>query len=215
MRERRSVSDFKDKEVSKYLIENLIEKATYAPSSCNTQPWFFLVFYSKESKLKLNKFIDKGYVYTQEKIKFEKPKTAIIYNNILNYFAKYGKFDKAPVYILLFSRPYDIKIFSQAIKIIKDESILKLAKSSVLTSSILALQNLQLLAHNGGLGTRIKDGIKFMLNFEELKNEFYKEFNVSKEYMLISGIQLGYPTDKALKRKCPPRINKKYTQKFI
>lgn len=215
IKNRRSVSEFKSQSVSKYLIEDLIEKATFAPSSCNTQSWFFLVFYSKSSQNKLKKFIEKGYDFTKEKIRLNKPKTYLIYNSILDYFSKYGKFDEAPIYILLFSRPYDIKIFSQAMKIINDKNIQKLANSSVLTSSVLALQNFQLLAHNEGLGTRIKDGIKFMLSFEELKKEFYDEFQIPNEYMLISGIQLGYPSSRALKRRCPPRISKKYTQKFI
>lgn len=215
MKTRRSISNFKEKEVSKYLIEDLIEKATYAPSSCNTQPWFYLVFQSKESKNKLKEFIEKGYEYSKNKIKEEKPKTHILFNSILNYFSKYGKFDEAPVYILLFSRPYDVKVFSQAMKIVDDNNIKRLANSSVLTSTILTLQNFQLLAHQEGLGTRIKDGIKFMLGFEKLKNDFYNEFKIPKEYMLVSGIQLGYPTTKALKRRCPPRINKKYTQRFI
>ena len=40
---RKSVSKFKDKKVPDELIENLLKAGMQAPSSCNSQPWEFIV----------------------------------------------------------------------------------------------------------------------------------------------------------------------------
>ena len=116
---------------------------------------------------------------------------------------------------MLFARPYDAPLFSQAIKSAKNKQIEKIADDSVKTSSAMAMQNFLLTAHEKGLGTRVKDGIKFLINFDKLKNEFYKEFQIPLTYQLISGIQLGYPTKKALERKAPKRLSLEKIRKFI
>ena len=47
---RKSVRKFKDKKVSDELIENLLRAGMQAPSSCNSQPWEFIVVSKKEDK---------------------------------------------------------------------------------------------------------------------------------------------------------------------
>ena len=47
MRERRSISGFKDEPVSKILLEDIIALANRAPSSMNTQPWHLHVLTGK------------------------------------------------------------------------------------------------------------------------------------------------------------------------
>jgi nitroreductase len=91
----------------------------------------------------------------------------------------------------------------------------KIADDSVRTSAAMAMQNFLLVAHERGLGTRVKDGIKFLTNFEDLQDEFYEEFQVPKAYQLISGIQLGYPTQEALKRNVPKRLPIEQMRKII
>ena len=59
----------------------------------------------------------------------------------------------------------------------------------------MAMQNFLLVAHEKGLGARVKDGIKFLLEFEDLKKAFYEDFGIEQEWKLISGIQIGYPLD--------------------
>ena len=176
IKNRRSISSFTDKKVPLDLIDELIYISSYAPSSCNTQPWFFLVFHTDKSKEKLNLYIQKGYEYTNESLKQKHKLIGNIYAKLLNFFSNYGKFDKAPVYILLFARPYDTPLLSHAIKFAKNKQIKKIADDSVKTSSAMAMQNFLLIAHEKGLGTRVKDGIKFLMNSDKLKNEFYKEF---------------------------------------
>lgn len=215
IKKRRSISSFTNKKVSLDLIDEIISVASYAPSSCNTQPWFFLVFHTDKSKEKLNFYIQKGYEYTNKELKQKHRLVGNVYVKLLDFFSKYGKFDEAPVYILLFVRPYDTPLFSQAIKIINDKQIKKIADDSVKTSSAMAMQNFLLVAHEKGLGTRVKDGIKFLVNFKKLKNDFYKEFQIPLTYQLISGIQLGYPTKNALGKKASKRLSLKKIRKFI
>jgi nitroreductase len=72
---RRSISEFSDREISNEIIDELIDLASFAPSSTNTQPWFFLIFKSEENKKRLNDFIALGY---------EKLKTQLKDNNIIS-----------------------------------------------------------------------------------------------------------------------------------
>ena len=207
IKNRRSISEFEKRPVDRKVIDELISIASFAPSSCNTQPWYFLIFDKNESKKTLNEYVEKGYRKTEKKLRAKHKVFGVAYARLLRFFSIYGKFDIAPVEILLFARPYDTPVFSQAIKTANNEELKKIAQSSVNTSVAMAMQNLLLAAHSKGLGTRVKDGIKFMMNDLELKNKFYKQHNIPQNYELISGIQLGYPTKKALKRKADARKN--------
>lgn len=195
IKERRSVSQFLNKSVSREIIDGLIGSASFAPSSCNTQPWFFLVFESAEARRKLLDFVALGYDFTKIEIEKEHSVLGSVFSKSLDSFYKYGQFDEAPVYILVFSRPYDKTGLAQAIKISGNKKIKSVAEESVKTSVAMAMQNFLLAVHAKGLGARIKDGIKFFVMHEELKNKFYEEFGIPKDYWLLSGIQLGYPSD--------------------
>ena len=52
---RHSVRRFKDEKVSGELIENLLKAGMQAPSSCNSQPWEFIVVSDKEDKEAISK----------------------------------------------------------------------------------------------------------------------------------------------------------------
>ena len=215
IKSRRSISSFTGKKVTLKLIDELISVSGYAPSSCNTQPWFFLVFHTKKSKEKLNLYIQKGYESTSQSLKKKHKLVGNIYDRLLNFFSNYGKFDEAPVYILVFAKPYNAPLFSHAIKLAKNKQIKKIADDSVKTSSAMAMQNFLLIAHEKGLGTRVKDGIKFLMNSDKLKNEFCREFQIPSTYQLISGIQLGYPAKEAIERKAPARMSLAKVRKFV
>jgi len=53
VKERRSIRKYKDKEVSKELIEKIIDAARWAPSGLNLQPWEFVVVTDKSKKKKI------------------------------------------------------------------------------------------------------------------------------------------------------------------
>lgn len=52
---RKSVRRFTDKKVSDEKIENLLKAGMQAPSSCNAQPWEFIVVDKKEDKEEISK----------------------------------------------------------------------------------------------------------------------------------------------------------------
>ena len=52
---RRSVRKFRDEKVPDDLIENLLKAGMQAPSSCNSQPWEFIVVSDKEDKEAISK----------------------------------------------------------------------------------------------------------------------------------------------------------------
>ena len=52
---RHSVRRFRDERVPDELIENLLKAAMQAPSSCNSQPWEFIVVSKKEDKEAISK----------------------------------------------------------------------------------------------------------------------------------------------------------------
>ena len=51
---RKSVRKFRDEKVSDEKIENLLKAAMQAPSSCNSQPWEFIVVEDKDTLQKLS-----------------------------------------------------------------------------------------------------------------------------------------------------------------
>jgi nitroreductase len=52
---RRSIRKYQDKEVSRDLIEKVLEAARWAPNGANLQPWQFIVVTNKELRAKIGK----------------------------------------------------------------------------------------------------------------------------------------------------------------
>jgi nitroreductase len=215
IKSRRSISEFTEKNIPNETLDELIEIASFAPSSTNTQPWFFVVFQSESCKDRLASYINLGYEKTKERMIAKNKVSGMVFSKIIDSFSRYGKFDSAPAYILVFARPYDKNVLSQIIRLSGNQNIEDIANESTKTSVAMAMQNLLLAAHAKGLGTRVKDGIKFFLNDHDLKNEFYSEFSIPNDYALISGIQMGYPTKNALKRVAHARLPLDKIRKYI
>jgi len=60
IKERRSVRKYKDKEIPKEILEELIDCARLAPSARNDQPWEFIVVTEKETLQKLGQVATTG-----------------------------------------------------------------------------------------------------------------------------------------------------------
>ncbi len=60
IKERRSVRKYKAKEISKEILEELIDCAHLAPSARNDQPWEFIIVTKKETLNKLGEVITTG-----------------------------------------------------------------------------------------------------------------------------------------------------------
>ena len=52
---RQSIRKFTDEKVSDELIENLLKAGMQAPSSCNSQPWEFIIVSKSEDKQAISK----------------------------------------------------------------------------------------------------------------------------------------------------------------
>jgi nitroreductase len=105
IKQRRTVRDFSEKPVSKYVIENCIRSAGTAPSGANLQPWHFVVVSDPKIKKQIRVAAEE-----EEKEFYEKraPKEwlealAPLGTNKLKPFL-----EKAPHLIAIFSKSYDI-----------------------------------------------------------------------------------------------------------
>src|SRR3989344_9651639 len=93
---RRSISQFQPRDVDRKVIDHLIETSGFTPSSCNTQPWFYLIFDSNESKRRLNEYVDEGYQETKKVLKERHKLTWPIYAKALEVFSEDGKIFLTP-----------------------------------------------------------------------------------------------------------------------
>lgn len=61
IKERRSIRKYKDKEISKEILEELIDCARLAPSGRNEQPWEFVIITNKETLKKVGEIVTTGH----------------------------------------------------------------------------------------------------------------------------------------------------------
>lgn len=54
LKNRRSIRDFKDKNVPTEIIQEILHEACLAPSACNTQPWRFIVIQDQQIMKKIS-----------------------------------------------------------------------------------------------------------------------------------------------------------------
>lgn len=66
---RRSIRKYKNDEISKELIKEILENALWAPSAMNTQTWRILVF-SGEKQTAFNKILEEAVQHINERLKF-------------------------------------------------------------------------------------------------------------------------------------------------
>ena len=78
MKQRQSIRKFKEKEVSKELIEKIIQAGVAAPSAFNSQPWRFVVLQSKEKKQELHS----AYSSLRKKFGWYEQDTSFIENSV-------------------------------------------------------------------------------------------------------------------------------------
>lgn len=60
MKIRRSIREYKDKPISKDILEKLIDAARFAPTARNVQPWEFIVITNSDTLKKLGDLIENG-----------------------------------------------------------------------------------------------------------------------------------------------------------
>ena len=55
IKQRRSIRNFKEKEIDKETLKEIIQTGKYAPSAMNKQPWHFIIVSNEEKKRELSK----------------------------------------------------------------------------------------------------------------------------------------------------------------
>ena len=164
IKSRRSIRQFKKKEVSKELIEKVLQAATWAPSGKNLQNWHFYVVTGEKMAACLE-LTQKAWLKIKDVL--QKRLKPSLYQFTERFFFTLGN---APVAIFAYSKPHP------------DEN-----DQTSLGSVYMAVQNLLLAAQAEGLGTCA------MGSFLEIKDQVNKFLNVPDDLELVCGIVLGWP----------------------
>jgi nitroreductase len=189
---RRSVRKFKEDEVQRETIEEIIDCARYAPSDTNSQTWEFIAVTSKE---KIKKIEDMTWAALHEiAAKAEERGLKKEAKLLTRSFGPYATaFSEAPVLIICLATPYQSKfrekIFDPIEFVTED-----VWEEEGIKSSCLASQNLMLAAHAMGLGTCPMTG-PVLLAQDRLRE--YLSIDAEKQINMV--ISLGYPKDQPKK----------------
>ena len=223
---RRSIRDFKNTPVSNEILNELFKEALEAPSSSNTQP--FKIVVAKEEILKdIGKELTFKFKASQKLVKqniFKKIYTAYKYKLKVNatYKTLQGKYpgiyqDRRVktgigLYKVLGITRDDKKARNEnmarnfsffdapvAIWIFVDPKM----GYTALVDAGLFMQNLMLAATSKGLGTCAQGALNLW------REPVDKHFNVPKDFELVCGISLGYPSDHKVNKYRPEKITVK------
>lgn len=181
---RRSVRNYKDDPVPKEVVERLVYAATMAPSTLNTQPWFFTILTGKKRDEAVQ-LIKKSSLYMEEALSLAsdedrdeiKDYMKRTKSHIERFFSDLGG---APVLIIV------------TMPMIDDWTSRKMG----IISCGAACQNLMLAAQEEGLGTCCVGSALWV-------EDALMEVLGIKDHRLITTIALGYPEEspKAKSRK--------------
>ena len=97
---RKSVRRYQDRPVARELIDQCLEAARLAPSSCNSQPWSFLVVDDPEIRDELVKKSMSG-IYSSNSFVKTAPVIIVVTTELDSYMVKVGKFIRKVEYSLL------------------------------------------------------------------------------------------------------------------
>ncbi|MBF0298481.1 MAG: nitroreductase family protein [Oligoflexia bacterium] len=189
MLSRRSCRSFKDKEIPKEMIEDLIKIGISAPSGTNSQKWTFQIIHSRSNVIELTIRISDFYKRLNklaENFFLRKGLRLIGKNELDNYYNDYYEKVKEGL------RDYedngkDILFHGATSVILIGETP---GASCPSEDALLASQNIMLAAHTMGLGSCL---IGFAV--ESLKNDLAlrKFLKIKKDEKIYSVIALGYP----------------------
>lgn len=184
---RKSVRKFKDQQIPKEDLIEMLKAATYAPSAKNQQNWHFVVITNKEKTEQIAEVVGDRHTEIANMADNEKDKTSM--NKYLKY---YTVFKNAPVLVLVYARPFktvEYKILKSKPEYKKFYDIAVSSKAEIQTVGA-AIENFLLAASNMGYGAcymtgpiHSKDKIYEVLGHDESKGE------------LMALIPVGVPED--------------------
>ena len=174
IKERRSIRNYLDKEVSKEIIEEIIEAGRYAPSAENRQPWKFIVItdkalineMSREVKRQIKRILKQRWKW-KRKFKDLKERETVIFLNAIANSSKDIIFYNAPVVIFIVT---DDRAFN-------DESC------------ACAAQNMMLAAWSMGIGSCWIGFAKFL----EANKNIMQKIGIPPECHIAACLIFGYP----------------------
>ncbi len=174
--DRRSVRNYKDDPVPNEVIERLVDAATMAPSTLNTQPWLFFVL-TGEKRDAAVKLIKKSSLYMEEALSLASDED----RDELREYMKRSKSHIERFFSDLGGAPV---LIIATMPMIDDWTSRKMG----IISCGAACQNLMLAAYDEGLGTCcvgsalwVEDALMALLGI--------------RDHRLITTIALGYPAE--------------------
>ncbi|MEM0116714.1 MAG: nitroreductase family protein [Thermoplasmata archaeon] len=168
VRSRRSVRKFKKESVPDTKLITILDAARWAPSYRNSQPWHFLVLYSKEDLSFVSELYVESYIKLAENLNEDERKSIIGMEKMLRD---------------------EISSVSFLIILLADKS----KSLSWVIDLSLAAENMMLMAHDLGLGSSFID-----LKFSRISKYFRKKdlresFNIPEEIEIFAMIPFGVP----------------------
>ena len=205
MLSRRSCRNFKDENVDRDILEDLVKIGTTAPSGSNCQDWTFTIiptkkdvaglgekisnFFKRLNKLSENTILRKGMtLFGNKKLEF--------------YYQNY--YESVKETIELYEKEGTDKLFHGATAVIMVGGLKESSCPS--EDALLATQNILLGAHSMGLGSCM---IGFASNAIANDTKLKKNLGIHKNEAIYSVIALGYPDEKfrklTIRKKIVPR----------
>jgi nitroreductase/NAD-dependent dihydropyrimidine dehydrogenase PreA subunit len=206
MLSRRSCRNFKDKNVGREMLEDLIKIGTTAPSGSNCQEWTFTILPTKKDVAgfgeKIGNFFKKLNKMS-ENVLLRKGLT-LLGNKKLNFYYE-NYYESVKETIELHEKEGIDKLFHGATAVILVGGL----KDSSCPSedALLATQNILLGAHSMGLGTCF---IGFAVNAIANDKKLKKNLGMHQNEAIYSVIALGYPDEKYQKLTVRKKINPRY-----
>ena len=176
IKQRRSIRNFKEKEINKETLKEIIQTGKYAPSALNKQPWKFIVITNKnfikdlsiKVKEELRKILKKRFI---KKFSIKELKDEDIFKLLLAF--AFSKED-----IIFFNAPALVFILTKN-NLFNNESCACCA------------ENMMIAAHSLGIGS-CWIGFASVLG---LKKQLLEKIGVPEKHHIAAAIVFGYPKE--------------------
>ncbi len=205
MRSRRSCRNYKDREVDRMVLEDLVKIGTTAPSGTNSQLWTFTILDSRKEVIILGEQVARFF----HKLNRMAEKTWLRFflkmfagDALGKYYRRY--YESIREGLLLWDRKGVDTLFHGAVAAILVGG--RKSASSPMEDGLLASQNILLAAHSYGLGSCM---IGFAVEAIKRDRQIQTILQIPEGESVYAVIALGYPAEKykkaALRRKIVPR----------
>jgi nitroreductase/NAD-dependent dihydropyrimidine dehydrogenase PreA subunit len=210
MRSRRSCRNYKDKEIDRRILEDLVKIGTTAPSGTNCQLWTFTILASRKDVEILGEQLA-GFFYKLNRTAAKS--WARLYSKMFGgdvlgkYYHRYYKTVREG--LLRWEREGADPLFHGAVAAILVGG--KKSASSPLEDGLLASQNILLAAHSLGLGSCM---IGFAVEAIKRDRHIRQMLEIPDDEIIYGVIALGYPAEKYQKTALRKKVITRYPLEF-